>query len=66
MIHGLLQSLTSGLPALLAVLALLSVQGLGKADPEGTSKEAAKDCNDDGVGSGLAVLRVIEAWAAVG
>ena len=56
----------SRLPALLTMLTLLNFESLSQTDPEGTSKEAAKDCNDDGVGFGLAVLRVVKAWAAVG
>lgn len=48
------------------MLALLDFERLGQADPEGTSKKAAEDCNDDGVGFGLAVLRVVKTWAAVG
>ena len=48
------------------MLALLSVQGLGQADPESTSKEAAENCNDDDVAFWLAVLRVVKTWAAVG
>ena len=60
-----LQCLAGGLPALLTVLALLGVQGLGQADPEGTTEEGAKDCDDDAVSFGAAVLRVIEPRAAV-
>ena len=45
---------------------LLGVQGLGQADPEGTTEKHAKDCDDNAVGLGAAVLRVIEPWTAVG
>ena len=44
---------------------LLGIQGLGQADPKGTSEEAAKNSDDDGIGSGGAVLRIVETWAAV-
>lgn len=47
------------------MLTLLGVQGLGQTDPEGTSKEAAEDCDDDGVGFGGAALRIVKTWAAV-
>lgn len=45
---------------------LLGVQGLGQADPEGTAEKYAKDCDDNAIGFGFAVLRVIEPRAAVG
>ena len=48
------------------MLTLLGVQGLGQADPEGTTEKHAKDCDDDAIGFGFAVLRVIEPRAAVG
>ena len=49
-----------------AVLTLLLVKSFCEAVEKSTSKEAAKDCDDDGVGFGFAVLRVIEPRAAVG
>ena len=57
----LLEFFASWLPALLTMLALLNFERLCQADPKGTSKKAAEDCNDDGVGFGLAVLRVVKA-----
>ena len=51
---------------MLTVLALLGVQGLGQADPEGTAEERTKNCDDDAIGSGATVLGVIEPRAAVG
>ena len=51
---------------MLAMCPLLGVQGLGQTDPEGTTEKSAKDCDDDAVGFGFAVLRVIEPRAAVG
>ena len=48
------------------MLALLNLKGLGQADPKSTGKKAAEDCNDDGVGFGLSMLRIVKPWAAVG
>ena len=47
------------------MLTLLSIQGLGQADPKGTSKKATENRDDDYVASGLDILRVIKPWAAV-
>ena len=44
---------------------LLGVQCLSQADPKGTSKEAAKNSNDDGIGPRSAELRIVKTWAAV-
>ena len=33
--------------------------------PKGTAHQETKDCNDNGIGSGCAPLRVIKAWAAI-
>ena len=60
-----LQSFAGRLPALLAMCPLLSIQGLGQADPEGAAEKCAKDCDDDAIGLGAAVLRVIKPWAPV-
>ena len=66
-VHSLmsLESLASWLPALLTVLALLSVQCVGQTDPESTTEKSAKDCDDNAIGFGAAVFRVIEPRAAV-
>ncbi len=56
----LLQAFAGGLPALLTMLALLLVESVSKADPKSTAKQDAENCNNDGVGFGAAVLRVIE------
>jgi len=53
------------LPALLAVLALLLVESVSKADPKSTAKQDAKNGNNDGVGFGAAVFRVIKAWTPI-
>lgn len=47
------------------MLALLSVKRLGQADVEGTAEKHAKDCDDDAIGLGAAVLRVIEPWTPI-
>lgn len=60
-----LQSFASRLPTLLAMCPLLRIQGLGQADPESTAEKSAKDCDDDAIGFGAAVLRVIKPWAPV-
>ncbi len=51
---------------MLAVLALLLIKGAREAVAESTSKETAKNCDDDGVCFGAAMLRVIKPRAAVG
>ena len=45
---------------------LLGVQGLGQADVESAAEKHAKDCDDDAIGFGAAVLGVIEPRAPVG
>ncbi len=50
---------------MLTVLTLLGVQGLGQADPKGTAEKCAKDCDDNAIGFGAAVLGAIEPRAAV-
>ncbi len=62
----LLQLFAGGLPALLAVLALLLVESVSETDPKSTAKQDAKNGNNDAVGLGAAVFRVIEAGTAVG
>ena len=62
----LLQAFARALPALLTMLALLLVESVSKADPKSTAKQDAKNGNNDAVGLGAAVFRVIEPRAAVG
>ena len=62
----LLQFFAGGLPALLAVLTLLLVESVSETDPKSTAKQDAKNGNNDAVGLGAAVFRVIEAGTAVG
>ena len=50
---------------MLAVLALLLVESVSKADPKSTAKQDAENCNNDGVGFGAAVFRVIKAWTPI-
>ena len=59
------QSLARRLPTLLTMLALLSVESLSEADPKSTAKQDAKNGNNDAVGLGAAVFRVIETRTAV-
>ena len=61
----LLQFFAGGLPALLAVLALLLVESVSETDPKSTAKQDAKNGNNDAVGLGAAVFRVIETGTAV-
>ena len=61
----LLQGFARGLPALLAMKALLLVESVNQTDPQSTAKQDAENCNNDGVGLGAAVFRVIEAGTAV-
>ena len=62
----LLQGFARRLPALLAMKALLLVESVNQTDPQSTAKQDAKNGNNDGVGLGAAVFRVIEAGTAVG
>ena len=50
---------------MLAVLALLLVESVSETDPKSTAKQDAENCNNDGVGLGAAVFRVIETRTAV-
>ena len=61
----LLQAFARGLPALLAMNALLLVESVNQTDPKSTAKQDAENCNNDGVDLGAAVFWVIETWAAV-
>ena len=47
------------------MLALLSVKSLSEADPKSTAKQDAKNGNNDAVGLGAAVFRVIETRTAI-
>ena len=51
---------------MLAVLALLLVESVSETDPKSTAKQDAKNGNNDAVGLGAAVFRVIKAGTAVG
>lgn len=44
---------------------LLLVESVSDTDPQSTAKQDAENCNNDGVGLGAAVFRVIEAGTAV-
>ena len=61
----LLQAFAGGLPALLAVLTLLGIQGLDNTDPEGSAHEDAENRDNEKIGLWIAVLRVIKPWPAV-
>ena len=61
----LLQAFAGGLPALLTMLALLLVESVSKTDPQSTAKQDAENCNNDGVGFGAAVFRVIKPGSAI-
>ena len=50
---------------MLAVSELLSVQSVNKTDPQSTAKQDAENCNNDGVGFGAAVFRVIKPGSAI-
>ena len=50
---------------MLAVLALLLVESVSETDPKSTAKQDAKNGNNDAVGFGAAVFRVIEPRAPV-
>ena len=45
--------------------ALLLVESVNQTDPQSTAKQDAENCNNDGVGLGAAVFRVIKAGTAV-
>ena len=45
--------------------ALLLVESVNQTDPQSTAKQDAENCNNDGVGLGAAVFRVIETWTAI-
>ena len=61
----LLQAFAGGLPTLLAVQFLLLCESVSETDPQSTAKQDAKNGNNDAVGLGAAVFRVIEAGTAV-
>ncbi len=61
----LLQAFARALPALLTVLALLLVESVSETDPKSTAKQDTKNGNNDGVGLGAAVFRVIKAWTPI-
>jgi len=44
---------------------LLFVESVSETDPKSTAKQDAKNCNNDGVGLGAAVFRVIKAGTAI-
>ena len=60
-----LQGFAGGLPALLAMNALLLVESVNQTDPQSTAKQDAENCNNDDVGLGAAVFRVIKAGTAI-
>ena len=45
--------------------ALLFVESVNQTDPQSTAKQDAKNGNNDAVGLGAAVFRVIETWTAI-
>jgi len=47
------------------VLALLIVESFSETDPKSTAKQDAKNGNNDGVGFGAAVFRVIKTWTPI-
>lgn len=61
----LLQGFAGRLPALLAMNALLLVESVNQTDPQSTAKQDAENCNNDGVGFGAAVFRVIKPGSAI-
>ena len=61
----LLQLFTGGLPALLTVMALRFIESVSETDPKSTAKQDAKNGNNDAVGLGAAVFRVIKAGTAI-
>ena len=50
---------------MLAMKALLLVESVNQTDPQSTAKQDAENCNNDAVGLGAAVFRVIKAGTAV-
>ena len=50
---------------MLAMNALLLVESVNQTDPQSTAKQDAKNGNNDGVGLGAAVFRVIKAGTAI-
>ena len=50
---------------MLAMLTLLLVESVSKTDPKSTAKQDAKNGNNDAVGLGAAMFRVIKAGTAV-
>ena len=61
----LLQGFAGRLPALLAVRFLLLCESVSETDPKSTAKQDAKNGNNDAVGFGAAVFRVIKAGTAI-
>ena len=61
----LLQFFAGRLPALLAVRFLLLCESVSETDPKSTAKQDTKNGNNDAVGLGAAVFRVIETRTAV-
>ena len=61
----LLQFFAGRLPALLAVRFLLLCESVSETDPKSTAKQDAKNGNNDAVGFGAAVFRVIETRTAI-
>ena len=47
------------------MMTLLLVESLSKTDPKSTAKQDAKNGNNDGLGFGAAVFRVIKAWTPI-
>ena len=47
------------------MLALLLVESVSEAEPKSTAKQDAKNGNNDGVGFGAAVFRVIKPGSAI-
>ena len=45
--------------------ALLLVKSVNQTDPQSTAKQDAENCNNDGVGLGAAVFRVIKTRTAI-
>ena len=44
---------------------LLLIQSVSETDPQSTAKQDAENCNNDGVGLGAAVFRVIKTWTPI-
>ena len=61
----LLQFFAGRLPALLAVRFLLLCESVSETDPKSTAKQDAKNGNNDAVGLGAAVFRVIKTRTAI-